>query len=175
MNPCAAACIAAIALAGAARAEVTDSQANGFTVRQTLSIAAPAGKVWTAMSTPGAWWDPEHSYSHDGANMSLDLRPGGAWLERLPGGGVVHMTVLFVSPYKTLRLDGALGPLQGMGVVGRMTFTLAEAGGVTTLVNVYDAGGHAPGGLDKLAGPVDGVLGAQMRRLKAYIETGKPQ
>jgi len=174
MKPLAAA-IAVVALAGGARAEIIDSQANGFTVRQSLTIAAPADKVWAALSKPGAWWDMAHSYSHDGANMSLDPRPGGLWLETLPGGGVVHMSVLFVQPNTTLRLDGALGPLQAMGVTGHMTFALSEASGATTLVNTYDVGGHAPGGLDKLAGPVDGVLGAQMRRLKAYVETGKSQ
>jgi len=169
------AAIAIAAMTGAAHAEVIDSQANGFTVRQSLAIAAPADKVWAALSAPGAWWDMAHSYSHDRAAMSLDLRPGGLWLEKLPGGGVVHMTVLYLQPTRVLRLDGALGPLQALGVTGRLTFALTEANGATTLVNTYDVGGHASGGLDKLAAPVDGVLNAQMRRLKAYIETGKPE
>jgi hypothetical protein len=36
-------------------------------------------------------------------------------------------------------------------------------------------GGYAKGGLENLAGPVDGVLGEQVRRLAKYVETGKPE
>ena len=41
------------------------------------------------------------------------------------------------------------------------------------LTQTYDVGGHAPGGLTGLAGPVDRVLGEQLARLKAYTESGK--
>jgi hypothetical protein len=46
--------------------------------------------------------------------------------------------------------------------------------GGTDLVQLYDVGGYAKGGLAELASPVDQVLGAQAQRLKRYIETGKP-
>jgi uncharacterized protein YndB with AHSA1/START domain len=158
-----------------ARAEVLDSQAGGFTVRQTVSINAPAAKVWPALTKPGLWWDPAHTYSNDAKNLALDLRTGGAWTERLPdGGGVTHLTVVYLAPLKVLRLEGALGPLQSMGVAGHLTYVLAQKDGATTLTATYDVGGHAPGGLDKLAAPVDGVLGGQIQRLKREVETGKP-
>jgi hypothetical protein len=35
--------------------------------------------------------------------------------------------------------------------------------------------GGADAGLDKLAGPVDEVIGEQVKRLKAFIETGNPE
>jgi len=161
--------------AGSATAEVLDSQAGGFAVRQTLVIAAPAAKVWAALGTPGAWWDPVHSYSHIGKNLTLDMRPGGAWREALPnGGGVTHMMVINFQPRRLLRLEGGLGPLQGFGVLGHLSFDLTEKDGATTLTETYDVGGHAPGGLDQFAAPVDGVLGGQARRLKRYVETGRP-
>ena len=166
--------LSAVAVAVGARAEVIDSQPGGFTVSRTLPVAAPVAKVWSVLTTPSAWWDPEHSYSHDAKNMTLDLRPGGLWIEKLPGGGVVHMTVVYSVPNRALRLEGALGPLQSMGVQGHLTFALSEKDEITTLTETYDVGGHAPGGLDKLAAPVDGVLTQQMHRLKRVVETGNP-
>ena len=78
-------------------------------------------------------------------------------------------------PDKLLRLEGALGPLQDFGVIGHLTLTLRQNGAGTQVTQTYDAGGHAPGGLDKLAAPVDGVLTEQLARLKRYTETGSPR
>ncbi|HZZ34672.1 MAG TPA: SRPBCC family protein [Caulobacteraceae bacterium] len=168
---------AALSFAGAARGEVVDAQPNGFEVRRSVEIAAPAAKVWAALGQPAAWWDSGHSWSGDAKNLSIDLKPGGCWCEALPktGGGALHMTVIFVDPGKTLRLAGALGPLSMSGADGHMVWSLAEKGPTTTLTWTYDVGGYFKGGLDKRAGPVDGVLGAQVARLKAYVETGKPE
>ena len=165
----------ATGLAGAARAEVTDRGAGGFTVIEKAAIAAPAAKVWDALAHLGAWWNPAHSYSGDAGAFSVALKPGGFWAEALPGGGGVrHMVIVYVQPGQTLRMEGALGPLQALGVAGHLTWAMKETNGVTALSVTYDVGGHAPGGLDKLAGPVDGVLADQVKRLKAYVETGKP-
>lgn len=84
------------------------------------------------------------------------------------------MIVVDVRPGQTIRALGALGPLQAMGAAGAMTWDLKAQGSHTLVTWTYDVGGHAPGGLDKLAAPVDGVLGQQADRLKAYVETGKP-
>jgi hypothetical protein len=69
---------------------------------------------------------------------------------------------------------GALGPLQTMAVTGSMTWQMEESGGATKLTLTYAVSGYLPGGLQALAGPVDGVLGEQFQRLKTYIETGAP-
>jgi uncharacterized protein YndB with AHSA1/START domain len=167
--------LTALALGSAARAEVLDSQAGGFTTRGSVAIAAPAAKVWTALGQIGAWWNPVHSYSGDSRNLSIVLKPGGFFLEALPGGGVRHMVVVYAKPNETLRLEGALGPLQAFGVAGSLTWRLNEKDGVTTVTQTYDVGGHAPGGLAAFASPVDAVLGDQANRLKRYVETGKPQ
>jgi hypothetical protein len=55
-----------------------------------------------------------------------------------------------------------------------LVWSLAEKDGRTTLTQIYFVGGYFPGGLDKLAPAVDGVLGEQLARLKSYVETGKP-
>ena len=167
--------MAGLALASGARAEVVDANPGGFQVEQTVQIAAPAGKVWAALGQFDGWWDAQHSWSHDAKNFSLDLKPGGCLCERLPdGGGVRHMTVIFVAPSKTAILDGTLGPLMDSGSTGHLVWSLAEQDGRTTLTQTYYVGGYFPGGLDKLAPAVDGVLGQQITRLKSYVETGKP-
>jgi uncharacterized protein YndB with AHSA1/START domain len=163
-----------IALAGAARGEVIDSQADGFTVRQTATLAASAPAVWGVLIRPAAWWSSDHTFSHDARNLTLDPRPGGEWRESLPsGGGVRHMVVVYVDPPAMLRLEGALGPMQAMGAMGHLTFTLTPHGGTTELSAVYDAVGHEAGGMTGLAPVVDQVLGLQIARLKASVEGGK--
>jgi hypothetical protein len=166
---------AAVALAGAARAEVVDTNPGGFQVKQTVEIAAPAAKVWTSLGEVSGWWDSQHSWSHDAKNLTLELKPGGCWCEALPnGGGARHMTVIFAAPGKTAILDGTLGPLMFSGATGHLVWSLAEIDGRTTLTETYYVGGYFPGGLDKLAPAVDGVLTQQLGRLKSYVETGKP-
>jgi len=167
--------LAMLALAGGARADVVEATPNGFQVKETTDIAAPAAKVWTALGQFGAWWNPKHSWSGDAKNFQLELKPGACLCETLPnGGGVHHLSVVFVAPGKSAVLEGALGPLMYSGAEGRLVWTLAEKDGRTTLTQVYYVGGYYPGGLDKLASAVDGVLAEQLGRLKAYVETGKP-
>jgi len=165
----------AAALAPAVRAEVVDAQANGFEVRQTVHIAATPAQVYEALTQIGRWWDGEHTYSRDASHLSLEAVAGGCLCEVLVGGGsATHMRVVFAQPGKALRLEGALGPLQGMGDTGHLTWTLTPKDGGTDLVQTYDVGGYAKGGLSALAAPVDGVLGEQAARLKRWIETGNP-
>lgn len=167
--------VALISSTAAARAEVVDSAAGGFSVKQTATVAASASKAWAQLIEPRAWWDGSHTWSGDAANLSLDPAAGGCFCEKLPGGGGVrHMTVVFADPGKLLRLTGGLGPLQDLPVAAVMTFKLTEAQGKTTVELTYKVGGYAPGGLAALARPVDGVIGEQLARYKRRLETGKP-
>ena len=165
---------AALAMAGPATAAVVDSSVTGFEVQQTVVIAAPAAKVWAALIQPGQWWSSSHTWSHDAHNMTLDLKPGGCWCETLPGGGgAQHLTVIYLDPGKVIRFEGGLGPFQFTGASGRLSWSLAEKDGKTTLTQTYDIGGYVKGGIQPLAAPVDGVLTEQVGRLKALVETGK--
>jgi uncharacterized protein YndB with AHSA1/START domain len=166
---------AGFAIASPALAAVTASGPAGFTVTETAHLAAPPEQAFAALITPGRWWSSEHTYSGDAANMSLDPHAGGCWCERLPGGGSAeHLHVVYVVPGKTLRLRGALGPLQGMAADGVMTVTLSPVQGGAELKLSYSVWGDPAVGLPALAGPVDNVLGEQVARLKAAVETGRP-
>jgi uncharacterized protein YndB with AHSA1/START domain len=166
----------ALALASGAHGEVVGAAANGFEVKETAHIAASPDKVYAALIAPSHWWNPDHTFSHDAANLTLDARAGGCWCETLPdGGSVKHLEVVLAMPGKTLRLRGALGPFQPVGAAGAMAWTLKPGATGTDVEMTYSMGGFAPEGLDKHAQVVDGVLGEQMQRLKRFIETGAPQ
>src|SRR5262249_495197 len=141
----------------------------------TAHVAAKADAVYVALVEPGHWWDSAHTFSRNAANLTLDARAGGCWCETLAAGGTVqHLIVVLAMPGKTLRLPGALGTLQGLGVDGAMTWKIAPSQDGSEIELTYAVGGFAKDGLDKLAGPVDGVLDAQVQRLKQFIETGSP-
>jgi uncharacterized protein YndB with AHSA1/START domain len=163
-------------LAAPVRGEVIESTAAGFSVRNAATISAPPDKVYSALTDKvGGWWDPAHTFSHDARNLSVDAKPGGCFCERLSdGGGVQHMSVVYASPGKLLRLTGAIGPLQEAALVGTMTWNLSQAGGATTVELIYTVGGFRAGGLRDLPTVVDGVLRGQLARLKAFVETGRP-
>ena len=158
-----------------AHAEVIDATPNGFEVKRTAVLNAPADKVYAVLSQPSQWWNKDHTWSGSAANLSLAPMAGGCFCEKLPNGGsAMHMTVVYAQPGVALRLFGGLGPLQMSGAAGSLSWSLSEKDGKTTLIQTYDVGGYSKGGLDKIAPAVDQVLGEQLDRLKAYVETGKP-
>jgi uncharacterized protein YndB with AHSA1/START domain len=163
-------------LAAPLRGEVIESTATGFLVRNTATINASPAKVYAALTgSIGGWWDPAHTFSRDARNLSLEGKPGGCFCERLPdGGGVQHMLVVYASPDKLLRLSGAIGPLQEAALVGTMSWNLRQTGGGTAVELSYAVGGFRAGGFRDLATVVDGVLRGQLNRLKAFVETGRP-
>jgi hypothetical protein len=75
---------------------------------------------------------------------------------------------------KLLRVQTALGPLQGKAVTGVLTFQLKPEQESTLLTLSYRVNGSAASALDKDAPVVDKVLGEQFARLARYIEKGKP-
>jgi uncharacterized protein YndB with AHSA1/START domain len=168
--------ILALLLAAPAGAAVLSSAPAGFLVKDQAMIGAAPDRVFTALTAHiGEWWDPAHTFSRDARNLSLDPRPGGCFCETLPnGGGVRHLEVVFVAPGETLRLTGALGPLQGSGLAGSMTWALQAAGDSTRVDLDYSVGGYYEGGLTEMAPLVDSVLLAQLLRLKRFVETGNP-
>ena len=163
----------ALLLLLATAGEVVDGSSAGFTSRNIVRVHAPAETAYRALAeNVGRWWDPDHTYTGDSKNLSLDPTAGGCLCETLPdGGSVEHMRVVYVEPGKTLRLRGGLGPLQSMAVTGAMTFGFEASGNVTQITLTYTVGGYYPSGLDQLAEAVDGVLRGQLERLAAQAET----
>ena len=168
--------LATVTLGTPARAEVVESSPIGFAVKNDAGINAAPAVVYAALTEAiGRWWDPAHTFSHDPRNLSIEAKPGGCLCERLPdGGGVEHLRVVYASPGKLLRLTGAIGPLQEAALAGTMTWTLSQAGESTKVELSYAVGGLRVGGLRDMPAVVDGVLRGQLLRLKAFVETGRP-
>ncbi len=93
-----------------ATAEVVESGAMTMKIKEVIELAAPVDRAYASFLKIGSWWDKEHTFSGDAANLSLDARPGGCFCETLPnGGGVLHLTVVFIAPNQRVTLSGALG------------------------------------------------------------------
>ena len=168
--------IIAVGVPSGLRAEVMDSDKNGFTVRHQVLIEADRFAVYdAATASVGEWWSSDHTVSGDSSQLYIDARISGCFCESLgEDAGLVHLSVSFVNPGVILRLTGGLGPLGLMGVAGNMTWEFDEAETGTVVTLQYAVGGYMDGGLDTVAAPVDGVLVEQMTRLKAFVETGSP-
>ena len=165
-----------VCAAGAGRAETSCVSSSGFTATHAVVVAAEPDQVWQAFTQLPRWWKSSHSWSGQASNMSLDAQAGGCWCERWGvGASAVHGRVLLALPGSALRLQAWLGPLQEMPVAGVLTFGTAKRDGETRLRVTYRVAGGAEAGLDKLAAPVDEVIGEQVKRLKLFIETGKPE
>jgi uncharacterized protein YndB with AHSA1/START domain len=163
-----------VILCGTAVADVIDAEAGGFTTLNETTIAASRDVVWQAAITEiDQWWSSDHTVSGEASRLRIDAKPQGCFCEHLgEAAGVVHMTVTMLNPTVVLRLTGGLGPLGLMGVDGNMTWEFSDAELGTRVKFIYAVGGYRPGGLDGIAGPVDGVIGDALLRLKAHVETG---
>ncbi len=168
-----------LVVAASAHAEVVGSGEGWFTTRSAVTMQVTPEQAWKALvDDVGRWWSPDHTWSHDARNLSIEARPGGCFCEKLPhGGGVRHMEVIYVDKEKLLRLSGALGPMQEQALTGVLTWAIEPTGTGCVLTATYRVAGHmdAEGGLANFAGAVDRVMGDQMERLRLYVETGSPR
>lgn len=168
-------CCAAFAVPSfSALGEVLENGPSGFALERTVHIAATPDHVYSALIQPSKWWNSAHTFSGNAANLSLEVKAGGCLCENWSGGSVQHLIVVYAMPGKMLRLRGALGPFQGQGMDGALTFTLKPDAGGTNLQMENVMGGFMKGGLSKWPPLADSMLAEQMLRLKAYVETGAP-
>jgi uncharacterized protein YndB with AHSA1/START domain len=158
--------------AAPARAEVAAIGAGGFTVNHSIQSEAPPDAVYEAIVEHiAAWWDGAHSWSGDAANLHFDARVGGCLCEKLPGGGVEHLRIIYLAPGREIRMQGALGPLQQMGLQGTMTWKFSPSDAGSEVDWQYTVHGFLEGGFEGIAPAVDGVIGDQLARLGAWLES----
>jgi hypothetical protein len=157
-----------------AAAEVIDSGENGFSVSHSIEIPAQPSMVYQTMTVAiDEWWNGDHSWSGDAANLYLKPEIGGCFCERLPNGGrVEHLRIIYLSPGQEIRFDGALGPLQKMAVNGRMLWKIEAIDCGSKVSFTYHVNGFLEGGFVALAPAVDAVIGEQLSRL-ANRQAGK--
>lgn len=183
----------AVVASAPALAEVTARTDAGFVVRVTGEVAASPAEAWKAFTTPSLWWNPQHTFSGEAVNLTMDASANGCFCEKLPvpkgapptqkPGSVMHMRVVYAEPYRALRLVGGLGPLQSEAVNGTMTVTFKPvdgSGGKTTrILWEYVVGGFMRYKTETISVAVDKVLAEQIAGLTkligpAVVETPAP-
>lgn len=167
---------AALALAAPASAEVASTSADGFVTKATVTVAAPPRTAWLALIKPGDWWNDEHTWSGDSANMTITPKAGGCFCELIPGegeipmdGSVQHAVVVQAIPDKALRLRGGLGPLQAVPATGVLTIMLQPVEGGTSITWEYNVGGSMSFEVAQLSKLVDAVLLQQINGLRDHL------
>ena len=160
-------------LVPAAEAAVLDASASGFTLENQQDVPVDAGQAWSALvDEVDRWWPRDHTWWGEASRLSIEPRAGGCFCEVDETGRrqARHLQVVFADPGRTLRMEGGLGPLQGMGLHGVLEFRLQplEQGG-TRITLWYRAGGYTPDDLSAFAPIVDRVQGLQLGGLAAHL------
>jgi len=161
--------------AAPAGAVVVGADSHGFELRHSIELPVQPAQALSAFGQVGSWWSKGHTYSGNASRLSLDLRSGGCWCERLDGGGgVEHMRVALYKPGERIVLTGGLGPLLFEATSGVMDVTATKTGTGSRLTINYRVAGFARGNGTAMALAVDQVLREQTERLRAYAsKSGK--
>lgn len=161
-----AAVLAGMLASGAAGAEIVSSSADHFTLKLEAHTELSPDKAWARLIEPASWWLPDHTYSGDSANLSLDVQAGGLWREDWDGGSVWHGTVIQAHEGEKLVLSAPFGPLQGLAVTSVWTISLAPAeSGGTIITFDHVTNGTAASQLDEMAPAVDFVKSEALKSL----------
>jgi hypothetical protein len=67
----------ALLFSNGAAADVASMGSSGFEIHRLAHIAAAPALVYAALIAPARWWDPQHTYSGQAENLTLDARAGG--------------------------------------------------------------------------------------------------
>ena len=113
-------------LAAPVDAEVVSSSDTHFVLRHQAASRLSAAALWERLLTPSDWWHPDHTYSGDAGNLTLEPTAGGLWREDWDGGSVAHGQVIAVMRGRMLRMEAPFGPLQGVGA--RVVWTITVEG-----------------------------------------------
>jgi hypothetical protein len=162
---------AALALLAAApaSAEIVSRSENAFTLRFALGLEAPREDIVAAVGAIPTWWDPDHTYTGDGANLSLAFEPGGCWCERLADGTMFEHARIVSITEDTVRMNAPLGPLNGKATRADLVWSAGPQvpGTPVTLEFVVEGPG-----VGALAEPVHTVMQQGWSRYVRYIEYG---
>lgn len=167
------------AIATPLSAEVTKAEERHFITRDEAVVEADLKQTWLAMIAPAKWWNANHTWTGDSANLSITPQGGGCFCERVPEvdepdrftleGSVEHMRVIHAFPERALRMQGGLGPLQSEPVVGVLTIVLSEVEEGTRIVFEYNVGGPMRYEVDVISKAVDGVMSQQLAGLAELL------
>lgn len=154
-----------------AQADVLDSGKLGFTVENSALVPVSPDQAWSALVNDiGLWWPADHTWFGDSKNLSIDARAGGCFCELDGPRQAKHLEVAHVAPGKLLRMLGALGPLQGMGLYGVLDWTFDAINSKQTRITLrHRVSGYVTEDLPAFAPIVDRVQAQQLNGLAQYL------
>lgn len=164
----------ALMLAHCAQAEVIHKAANGFNLVISAPTQATPEQAYNQFVRVGEWWIASHTWFGDAQNLSIDARAGGCFCELDGQRQVQHMVVSMVNPGQEIRLLGALGPLQMMGLHGAMSWQFEATANGTLITQTYTVSGYSAKGLQDLAEIVDAVQTEQLNALIRQLAAISP-
>ena len=144
-----------------AAGEVTESSSNGFTISLSQESRRSDAELWERLQHPENWWSSAHSWSGDAANMSVEMRAGGCWCERVGDGVAVHGRIIRIDSGHAILFDAPLGPLNDAAVATRLSWRVENQ----RVIWRYQVYGALPMPTEQLTPLVEGVLAEQLRRL----------
>ncbi len=145
-------------------AEIRAAAADGFSIVHVFELSVDPQAAYRILAEPQSWWPAAHTWSGKAENLSLEPTAGGCFCERWDGGSVEHGRVVMAVPGRTLRIVGALGPLQEMALSAVLTVTLEGHEKGTRATVTYRVSGDSTHGLTGLTPVVNRVLGEQFGR-----------
>jgi len=148
-----------------ASAEILSASETHLVLRHEAVSALPPDRLWRRLINPTAWWHPDHTYSGDATNLTLDVQAGGLWREDWDDRSVSHGRVLYVEPGRMLRMEAPFGPLQELGAYTIWTITIAPAEEGSVVVFDEVSTGPPTANMAEIAKAVDFVKGEAIRRL----------
>lgn len=154
-----------------AQADVINKGEHGFSLRITSEVDAKPDDVYQQFLRIHEWWIADHTWFGDANNLTLEAKAGGCFCEKSEGREVLHMLVSFVLPNQEIKWLGGLGPLQGMGLHGAMSWRFEPSAQGTQIIQTYNVSGYTTGGLQALAPIVDQVQSQQQAALVAKLQS----
>lgn len=168
-----AAVVMALSLPLTTRAEVLDSNASGFSLRNEIVVDVDPQRAWRALvEDVDRWWPKDHTWFGRASTLRIETQAGGCFCEIDGARQVEHMRIVFVDPGRQLRMLGGLGPLQGMGLHGSLDWHFAAVDGGTRITLDYVVGGYTPEDLPAFASVVDQVQQQQLGALGQWLTDG---
>ncbi len=155
--------------AAPASAEIVSRSENAFTLRFALGLEAAREDIVAAVADIPAWWDPSHTYTGDGANLSFAFEPGGCWCERMTDGTTFEHARIVSITEEEVVMNAPLGPLNGKATRADLTFDAGpeNMGALVTMEFVVEGPG-----VGAFAEPVHNVMQQGWTRYIRWIEYG---
>jgi len=169
MQSIVASCFILLGMTTNSTARIIASSLDHYTLHQEAISSDTPDAIWERLIHPARWWHPDHSFSGNAENLTLEPIAGGFWREQWDGGSVAHGRVLYVKDGEQLRLNAPFGPLQEMAVTVIWTITITQHGTGSKIVFEEIANGTTKSNLIEIAPAVDFVKTEAINRLAGEL------